>query len=52
MSYIIVEECGSEIPALAYAHNTRPEQSNPTLGSAEPHTYCVPITDSAAAMAI
>ena len=35
-------------PAWAQAHEVSLEQSNPTLGSAEPHTYVVPITDIAA----
>src|SRR5919201_4467750 len=46
--YCIADECGSETPAWAHDHIVRPEQSNPTLGSAAPHTYGVSITEYAA----
>src|SRR4249920_1809557 len=50
--YCSYAECGSETPARPHAHIVRPEQSNPTFGSAAPKTYCVPTTDAAAEIAI
>src|SRR5579884_3218348 len=44
--YCAYDECGSETPTCAYAHMTRPEQSNPP-GAAPPHTYGVPSCESA-----
>src|SRR4051794_35791040 len=42
---------GREMPALAYAHCTRPEQSKPSDGDPPPHLYGVPFIDFAAARA-
>ena len=50
--YCEADECGRYTPACAHAHDVSPEQSNPTLGSAEPHTYGAPSTDWAAAIAV